>query len=802
MLNLPLATGRVRNGLREKWCDILFSPSQQNERGNYGTAPKGGDRTGAGSASKEIGADWQNRLEKKWKGEHPAVALLELGKSDREEKGPADTSAENLAAQGDKVRAGLNDLISGVQQDCRKTRDQLAEKEVPANIRQGWCSAERALRASAALFAGGPPQDFKDDPIAELRQFDLHKLLLWQASRTMDDFWGSDDFWETKVNAETPYFEVVARDEIACAGKCIERLPGGRASLPDAKPLLEQLTALSTASKNALQPSVDPDKVPIDGDAKKNQQMTVTVDPGVPSGEAAAFLDYPGGPGSSPSLLPWRRLPVKVPAAKPVLLEKYAITKNWEGRDWRAMAFYRGHVGRKPFQIAAIPPGPPIVYTPQHETKASIGVFRESKAKTSIMFILDCSGSMGKSVAGGTKLDAARKALFDAIDLLATDKEACRVGVMAYAHRVAWVESVVRNANNEQVKVWQLDPLNPNPAGLTPNTDIEVFNFSGRAIDPLDARRLADIEGRLRKLEPRGSTPLYHAIMEAIDKLNEDVESEQKRIVVLTDGVDNQWPYTDGWIDKYIDRYINEINKVDKKLPDIYRSEERTALENTVEKLDAKLNLGRNRGIDLDIIGFQIDDDKGSPEYQHMLRLVEKLNREGRGSYVEAGNKAELQAAFHKMLNLDQYQVLYMSGERVGEPLELNKSCEVKPGDFQVAIVPADRAKPAEVHLDGGEGIELYYDRGRLVHHRYNHDELLPVGDWYPRKQMESCTTRQTTIIPCGLAPTRQMGRPWHGLLRLRSEWRRNEVQPPAGGGVGGDYADIAVGRPQRPPEV
>ncbi len=401
VLALPLITGAERNALREKSLAIMTS--RQN------TATTGA----AKAATADLGGDWRSRLEQ-WEktGEHPALTLLDLGAMDPGEKKLAvnwpDDLNLRLAAQGDKARARLDKLIGKAQQGVQETRVLLAKKrpDRPASIRQGCCSAERTLRASAALFAGGPLQELQVDPIAELRRIDLRELLLWQARRTMEDFWGpkpGDGKGDSPVFAgaktgtvPTPYFAIVAADDLRGADKL--QLS---ADVPEAV-RLEQLTA---AAESVVRPSVDPEKLLADDTITEiPQSMTANVGAGLPRGEAAVFLEYSRGPLAAlfrDNHSPWRRLPVDAQAVGPFRLPEYLIAKDWRsGSQWRAEAFYRGHVRTAAFNFAPLR-GVEIVSRPQPVLPARISVLGESKQRAGLIFIFDCSGSMGEQVNKG-----------------------------------------------------------------------------------------------------------------------------------------------------------------------------------------------------------------------------------------------------------------------------------------------------------------------------------------------------------------------------------------------------------------
>jgi hypothetical protein len=696
LLAVPWITGNDRNALREKCLGIMSARQNQEASATKAASPN----------ASGLSRDWQARLAQWEKNdEHPALTLIDLGVLDPGEKKLAihwpDNLTLRLSAQGEKVRSRLADLQERVQHGFQETRTLLAKKNPirPPAIRQGCCNAERAMRASAMLYAGGPLHDFQVDPIAELNRFDLREMLLWQARRGMEDFWGP------KPGADKPYFEILARDYLRSAGK----LQRGSAELPEAA----RLEQLSAAAQTGVRPSVEPENLLVDTPgAELLQGMTVNVAGGLPGGRGAAFLAYSRGQLTTlirDNHLPWRRMPIDIQSAGAVRLPDYLIAKGWEtGSQWRAEALYRGHVRTAPFHFAPLR-GVEIAFKPEIIPQARISVFGASKQRAGIIFIFDCSGSMGLPVdranpASPQKLDVARNALCSVLDLLAGDKDACRTGVIVYGHRV-WEndqgEIVTRNPSNlnELKPVAKLVPPNPALLNVRPDTDIEVLDLKGGVLAPLTEKRVEEIKGRLDKLNNMGMTPLYRAIMEAADVLNTDRESEQKHIIVLTDGVNDQ-------------RHVE--------------------FRNTCAQLREKLNLDRNKSIRLDIVGFQINasqlpsDEK--TEYNEMTGLVSELKRDGRGDFFDAGDPESLLSALRKSLALSKFEVFRSkSRTRVCDPLELNKSCDVKPltpGPFHVQLVDATRPAAADVVLDGGEWLELYLRQNPwgLVHKRYDRE--------------------------------------------------------------------------------
>ncbi|MGA2254463.1 MAG: vWA domain-containing protein, partial [Thermoguttaceae bacterium] len=688
----PLITGDERNELRKKCLGIMFSPGKQ-------------DATATGAARPEtqgLGQDWWKRLVS-WEeyDEYPALTLLNLGAVAAREKklkpkGPEDVMLR-LAAQGGDARAALEALPMLVDKGFQQTRSAEKTRARAAAIRGGCCQAERALRASAALFAVSEnqiQQNVQDDPIAELHRIDLRSLLLWQANRVMADFWGP------KPGMEKPsYFEIVARDYLRRADKLnVVKLKDELADLPEAQELQALVEA---AKKDVVQPKVNPAYLLVD---KPNdeipQNMKVDVGEGLPPGEAALFLESSRGPLATvlrENHEPWRRLWVEVKPIKDRPLPEYLITKDLAGSDWHATALYRGHVRTAPFSFVPMH-GVEIVYKPVTPRTAKISVFGESKQGVGIMFIFDCSGSMDDHVVKSDKttpkkIDVARDALCEVLDTLAeAGKNACHAGLIAYGHRVGFQLAngnlaIVARGPNKQVllPVAALIPQNPALANLNPNTDMEVFDLNGGVLAPLTPNRVQGIKGQLGRLNPLGETPLYRAIWTAAEELNKVAGLKQKHIIVLTDGANDQ----------YNEAVVNPALQV----------------FDTCEQLREKLNDVQNKSTHLDIVGFQIDPNEDRREYDKMQGLATELKVAGRGGYHPANNLKELLSELRKSLALNKYEVLNATTmAQVKEPLDLNQLFEfdpLTPGSYQVRLVDDRRPATAEIELKGGEWLQL-----------------------------------------------------------------------------------------------
>ena len=203
--------------------------------------------------------------------------------------------------------------------------------------------------------------------------------------------------------------------------------------------------------------------------------------------------------------------------------------------------FYRGHAWRSEFFVQPAH-GLEIVYEPPRYPAPTVTVFGQARQQASVVFILDCSGSMMRRLGGvetqGRLIDLARGTLEAMLLRLVGPDEPFRVGVLAYGHRCGW-----NPAPGRHTELVVPDPARPGQLvsappdfPLHPNSDVQSLLPLGAFSDRI--RR--QLETRLDALSAMGQTPLYLGIIQAIDAVRQEPQENRLHVVAITDGFNDQ----------------------------------------------------------------------------------------------------------------------------------------------------------------------------------------------------------------------------------------------------------------------
>jgi Mg-chelatase subunit ChlD len=336
-----------------------------------------------------------------------------------------------------------------------------------------------------------------------------------------------------------------------------------------------------------------------------------------------------------------------------------------------------------------------IEYEPHVYKTQSIKLSGDDPEQLSLVFILDCSHSMAaesRVQAGGAasqqRLLLAKNSLNAMLGDIA-DRNAAgddtRVGVRFFGHRLGWSQI----------------PAIPPPAGWTPKL-IAQSAYRGRKpekpapaedvelVDPLgqfDEGAASEIAELLNSVRPHGETPLYLALLQALDDFKDENPQTRKSIIVITDGQDYQYPHPD----------FPPPEKI------------------TLDRLRTEWRRHRHK-IPIHIMGFDIAPNQAGAAGTEFREIADFTD----GSYTEIRSGRELLEHLREYLNVDGYFVNAISPDaanrsvpesiKLGTPFEVPNS--VLPGDFQVQF--RDVRKP--VRLEGGEAIELHVVKNGAAH--------------------------------------------------------------------------------------
>lgn len=726
VLAVPPITGDDRNRLRQRYLEDVRPRDFADELYS-------GQDDSSGSSSE---SGYVARLAR-WP-EHPASAILRLahelpdgeGSLLSPEKQPESGEPpqaqqdpqQQLADEGAKVRRLLYDEKLGVY-DTAKERLQSTKRMLctkydgkppsPPDVRAEGSKADRLVRASAALCG---EQLWKDDqhqqripnPIGQLHELDLHYLLLWQANRTLEDFWGP----RPGRSDRGAFFQIAADGYLKSARRLIERVCPESLSLQPTEIRLAELT--TTPYRAPLRPLAPDEPRPIDvAQEQITQAVTVKVAEKLPSGEAAFYLKETWKSGR---LLPmlgkadayFRRRSIGIPATAPGPV-RWSIDNSDYLRDTaavRAVALYRGHLSDD--CVCYFPPaeGFDVSFQPPEYVYPTVTVSEPSVTAPSVVFILDCSGSMSAVLGGiegnSRRVDVAGDALDYILGVLLASEEKFHIGAMIYGSQAEWDKQYYQEHRKDRIKYRTEERVHP-------CVDVKWLAEPG----VLTADRKEDIRRQLENSAPGGSTPLYLAIIKALKEHR--ARTEKRHIVVITDGLNDQRVSTRG---------LSAEEMPSVKMPEeVFIDGISVPARRYLRDVGAELTKAGKQDVRLDVLGFDLVRQKLSQrdrkEYDELLRFLKEDRRRG---FYDAGSGADLEKFLLQILIPRRYKVLSPSGTVQGADLvKLGKTSEIRQDQghtrqYQVQLVDLLQGTNGPkllagnwVTFQGGEGPRLHF---------------------------------------------------------------------------------------------
>ncbi|MCH8830453.1 MAG: VWA domain-containing protein [Planctomycetes bacterium] len=264
-----------------------------------------------------------------------------------------------------------------------------------------------------------------------------------------------------------------------------------------------------------------------------------------------------------------------------------------------------------------------------------------------------------------TRLAVAVNALGDLMDQLAK-RGNTQVGVLFYGHRAGW--------NNDAKKIVRQTGYDPNiDKELLPLEDVETVATLGR----FDATAANFVKSRMKRLQPWGETPLFLSIRNALEQLAIADAASNRRIVVITDGENNQ----------FVPRDLQLTPEQTAKL---------TVLEDVLGTL-------RKNPIPVHILGFEMNAE----ETRKSQTAFHQITQASGGSYLPAVNARMLFATIEALLGPSRYSVLDESGKTLasaalGSPVTLKRA-----GTASRRVTVAVGAARGTFAIEGGEAFQL-----------------------------------------------------------------------------------------------
>ncbi|MEQ8788318.1 MAG: YqaE/Pmp3 family membrane protein [Pirellulaceae bacterium] len=644
LLELPLIPWQTRSDLSARRARIAAAlAASTTEPSN--TSPR---RARQETAADDDPPGLLVRIESRWR-VHPLLAILDPRQAFPSEETSA-SSLTRIDEMGDQVRHLLGSIATRVESDPQ--------------------DAEWIIRSAAAVWFRPPAVD----PIEVEGRRDVQRLLIWQARRALDDFLGPTS------GSQTPFFAMTATDYVAMAQgvtlpttAVAQRLDEVQALLAARKLaasqglsvhasdilLTDPADAVSTAVAVRALPSgagADfPQGVVSVFLADQNQRLGATHEVSLPlssasdpsasdptsSGDQAATAAANGASTTDGASV---QFPIHLNGSQ---LAGHGPTLGIEGQ-------FRGNRFASSL-LLRVPGGSVVEATRPDYGPPAITLRGRQQKLVSVVVVLDCSYSMSEPVGGGaagaananangptsdttgsgastsggsrgvgagaaaarSRMEEAKLAVRGILQQLGA-VENVRVGVCLFGHRVGW------DTETPNLLRRQTDYGEPIPLALRPYNDIELVMPLGR-FGKDQSRKLDDL---LATVKPWGETPLYLSLIEAIGDFGPSDEGSQKVVLVITDGVNNQY---------------NPPPSADKTLDDV-------------------LAARGKQDIRVDILGFGIP----AQQQNQAAAAFDRLAKETGGHYAQVTRAAEMVDWLKPLFTPNPYRVDYQ-GEQVAQ---------------------------------------------------------------------------------------------------------------------------------------
>ncbi len=714
LLELPFLTSDRRNDLRSKYDRLLrdsqeqvkkvasnrekllelFPTQKKEEMATDPVAPVEDKSTPKVSAYYDQVREW---------GQHPLLLLLRLRPST--ETPPEGGSSIHLHALNNQLRRHLQNIQSFQGRQLEDWSLASGVELFPSVAKTPWtllCMAEHIERSFLKL----APPSLESNAVRDLRKVAIQEMLMWNAERQLGDFYAFGDP-TLKLGHGSEYFHTATKQCMNAALLASDPSPEMKRM---ARELEERLNYFDFVSKSGLQMSL------AIGPPQRNQQdrmVDVTIQPGfetrpllrdgsgsLPNGMAFALVR------NGEEIIPQVRQGVRFPTTPEPSQSSFLCPALERNSRHDLVVVFRGHEYKTSMLLGqAIT----VDFRPKRYDTAEVVLFGDRLRQPSILFILDCSWSMGEplpieSIDATTtsKLEIAKQHVLQLIEQMASQPDA-RLGVRLFGHRIGWSRPAL-DKNGFPMGKSQIVPQ-PNypgkiPQDVVPSTDVEAIVPLGRFTPEM----LGPLRGTLAKVVPWGQSPLYYSIMQSFQDFSADDALTAKSIVVITDGDNFQFSVSG-------------------------RPGGESGGSTTLEDVE---RAWKSSKIPLFVLGVGMSE-KSEPSVRKTLQsLAEKT----KGKYYDIEKGGDLLRALSEQLSLGTYRVS-RQGSSKDTPTEssLNNPVSIPglgDGSEKFKIEFGDTSQ--EFELLGGESLEMYL-RGegqQIVSRPY--DRFSPISALLSRK--------------------------------------------------------------------
>ncbi len=539
--------------------------------------------------------------------------------------------------------------------------------------------AEQFERAIAPLC----PIQFESNNALTFRRLAFKDLLHWYANRISDDFYADANNDSIAGMSAESYFERSVQQVLDYATP-IQGTTGSM--IESARATREKVQTLGPIARNGIRTSV---KLGAPGDTDR-MRYEVSVMPAVATTAAGKKwkLPIPEGLGSllvrnSNGIVKERRVGVAMPVNGEQTAYKITSKPLDSTLSHESVLVYRGHEFRAPMSVGQ---GIVVDFKPNHLDWAELVLFGDTKRQASIVFVLDCSWSMGEEIPieaiamrSQSRLEFAKESVLRMITQIASRPDA-RVGVRLFGHRLGWSRPADAKTGVSSGKTQVL--VQPNypesiPNDLVPSRDVEAILPLGRFTTDM----VGGLASKLSKIVPWGQSPLYLSIIESFRDFDADDSSTAKSIVVITDGDNFQ-----------------------------FNASGRPGGEPaSVTSIDGVFRAWNSNRVPLFILGVGVSDAENAKARKNLLELAERTN----GKYYDIENGGDLLRALSEQLSLGTFGISKVDSKpsskgpiSVGEA-KLNTPIELKQVSNESYVVSFQSISKT-VQFQGGESLELY----------------------------------------------------------------------------------------------